>query len=41
LLACENGVASLEWLVCAFGFRERARWVDGTLSHGELEAGGG
>jgi PhnB protein len=33
----------MEWLTKAFGFRERARYTepDGTLSHGEMEAGGG
>src|SRR4030095_11013609 len=42
-LAYENGVAALEWLAAAFGFREVARQIakDGTLSHGEMECGGG
>jgi uncharacterized glyoxalase superfamily protein PhnB len=43
MLSYEDGVRALEWLVAAFGFRERARWTspDGRLEHGELEAGGG
>src|SRR5689334_10088107 len=43
MLAYEDGVAALEWLARAFGFRERARLVEesGRLSHGELEAGSG
>jgi uncharacterized glyoxalase superfamily protein PhnB len=43
MLADEDGVAALDWLARAFGFRERARLVeeDGRLSHGELEAGNG
>jgi PhnB protein len=43
MIAYEDGVAALEWLANAFGFRERARWVgpDGVLSHGEMEAGQG
>jgi uncharacterized glyoxalase superfamily protein PhnB len=43
MLAYEDGVAALDWLVGAFGFRERARWLDadGRLSHGEVEAGDG
>jgi PhnB protein len=43
MIAYEDGVAALEWLADAFGFRERARWVgpDGVLSHGEMEAGRG
>jgi uncharacterized glyoxalase superfamily protein PhnB len=43
MIAYENGVAALEWLAKAFGFREITRMVepDGTLSHGEMEAGDG
>lgn len=43
MIAYEDGVAALEWLTEAFGFRERARQVgpDGRLSHGEMEAGDG
>ncbi|HKX27506.1 MAG TPA: VOC family protein [Blastocatellia bacterium] len=43
MLAYEDGVAALEWLGRAFGFRERARMLgpDGSLSHGEMEAGTG
>ncbi len=43
MISYENGVAALEWLARAFGFRERTRMVgpDGTLGHGEMEAGDG
>jgi uncharacterized glyoxalase superfamily protein PhnB len=43
MIAYEDGVAALEWLANAFGFRERARQIgaDGKLSHGEMEAGAG
>jgi len=43
MLAYEEGIAALEWLAKAFGFRERARQIgpDGTLAHGEMEAGDG
>lgn len=43
MLAYEDGVAALDWLSKAFGFRERTRLVgeDGTLGHGELELGKG
>lgn len=43
MISYEDGVAALEWLVKAFGFRERTRMCDaaGRLMHGELEAGGG
>jgi len=43
MIAYENGVAALEWLAKAFGFRESARQIgaDGELSHGEMEAGDG
>lgn len=41
MLAYENGLAAMDWLIAAFGFVEKARWVDeeGRLSHGELQAG--
>jgi uncharacterized glyoxalase superfamily protein PhnB len=43
MIAYEDGIAALEWLAQAFGFRERTRMVDqdGRLSHGELQAGDG
>ena len=43
MLAYEDGVAALEWLVAAFGFQERERWLGpkGELTHGELQAGDG
>ncbi len=42
MLAYENGPAAMDWLVKAFGFRERDRRVeDGRLTHGELDTGGG
>jgi PhnB protein len=43
MIAYEDGVAALEWLARAFGFRERARMLgkDGRLAHGEMEAGDG
>jgi uncharacterized glyoxalase superfamily protein PhnB len=43
MLAYEDGAAALDWLVSAFGFRERTRYAepDGTISHGELEVGDG
>jgi len=43
MIAYEDGVAAMDWLATAFGFRERTRMTgpDGTLSHGELEAGDG
>ena len=43
MIAYEDGIAALEWLVSAFGFRERARICDpsGRLMHGELEVGDG
>ncbi|HEU4653588.1 MAG TPA: VOC family protein [Steroidobacteraceae bacterium] len=43
MISYEDGVAALEWLAKAFGFRERTRMCDaaGRLMHGELEAGGG
>lgn len=42
MLAYADGVAALEWLAQAFGFRERARALQGgRLSHGEMETGSG
>ncbi len=45
MIAYEDGLAAIDWLSRAFGFREReeARQVspDGTLSHAEMEAGNG
>lgn len=43
MLSYEDGPGAMDWLVRAFGFRERVRMLDGTgrLTHGELEAGGG
>lgn len=43
MISYEDGIAALEWLRKAFGFRETARFAtpDGTLSHGEMEAGKG
>lgn len=43
MISYENGIAALEWLAAAFGFRERTRMTgpDGRLSHGEMEVGDG
>ncbi len=43
MISYENGVAALEWLAEAFGFRELERMIgpDGSLAHGEMEAGEG
>jgi PhnB protein len=43
MLSYQDGIAALEWLARAFGFRERERmtWPDGTLSHGEMDTGDG
>jgi uncharacterized glyoxalase superfamily protein PhnB len=43
MLSYEDGVAALDWLAKAFGFRERTRLLgpDGKLAHGEMEAGDG
>ena len=42
MLAYRDGPAAMDWLIGAFGFVERERWIDdeGRLSHGELSAGG-
>ena len=39
MISYEDGIAALEWLASAFGFRETARLAgpDGRLSHGEME----
>lgn len=41
MISYEDGVAALEWLARAFGFRERASermlWPDGRLAHGEMQ----
>jgi PhnB protein len=43
ILSYEDGVAALDWLSRAFGFRERMRMLtkDGRLAHGEMETGNG
>jgi uncharacterized glyoxalase superfamily protein PhnB len=43
MLSYEDGIAALEWLTKAFGFRERQRLTgpDGRLAHGEMAAGDG
>lgn len=43
MISYEDGIAALEWLHSAFGFRETARLTtpDGKLSHGEMETGNG
>ena len=43
MISYEDGIAALEWLRKAFGFRETTRLTtpDGRLSHGEMEAGDG
>jgi PhnB protein len=43
MLSYENGVAALEWLARAFGFREISRMTapEGRLAHGEMKAGDG
>ena len=43
MISYEDGIAALEWLRRAFGFRETARRTtpDGKLSHGEMAAGNG
>jgi PhnB protein len=41
MLAYEDGNAAMDWLINAFGFSERERWLgdDGLLAHGELAVG--
>src|SRR5262245_52722788 len=43
MISYENGMAALDWLGRAFGFRETVRLAapDGRLSHGEMAAGDG
>src|SRR5262245_28187891 len=43
MISYEDGVAALEWLANAFGFRETSRLIgqDGNLSHGEMKTSGG
>jgi len=43
MLSYEDGIAALDWLSKAFGFRERARVVDseGRLGHAEMETDAG
>ena len=43
MISYEDGIAALDWLATAFGFREetRMRGEDGRLSHGEMTAGDG
>jgi uncharacterized glyoxalase superfamily protein PhnB len=42
MLAYENGPEAMDWLIRAFGFREKDRRVEnGRLTHGELDTGGG
>jgi uncharacterized glyoxalase superfamily protein PhnB len=43
MISYEDGIAALEWLRNAFGFRETARLTtsDGRLSHGEMKVGDG
>jgi uncharacterized glyoxalase superfamily protein PhnB len=42
MISYENGPAAMDWLIRAFGFRERDRRLEnGRLSHGELDTGGG
>jgi len=42
MIAYEHGPAAMDWLIKAFGSRERDRRVkDGRLTHGELDTGGG
>ena len=43
MISYEDGVAALEWLHRAFGFRETARHTtpEGILAHGEMKAGNG
>jgi len=43
MLSYEDGIAALEWLAKAFGFREKTRLMgpNGRLAHGEMAAGDG
>ena len=43
MIAYENGLAAMDWLAEAFGFKETTRMLgnEGALAHGEMETGGG
>ena len=43
MISYQDGLAALDWLARAFGFRERARMIgaNGQLAHGEMETGQG
>jgi uncharacterized glyoxalase superfamily protein PhnB len=43
MIAYEDGLAAIDWLVRAFGFREQLRYTedDGTVTHAELATEGG
>jgi uncharacterized glyoxalase superfamily protein PhnB len=43
MISYEDGVAALDWLAKAFGFRELTRMIgpEGRLAHAEMDAGGG
>ncbi len=43
MIAYRDGARAMDWLATAFGFQERARWLDddGVLMHGEMAAGRG
>jgi uncharacterized glyoxalase superfamily protein PhnB len=43
MISYEDGQAAMAWLARAFGFRERMRMKDpdGSLAHGEMDAGDG
>src|SRR4051794_2452975 len=43
MIAYRDGSRAMEWLTAAFGFQERARWLDddGVLGHGEMATGRG
>ncbi len=42
MLSYEDGDAAMDWLIRAFGFVEKERWLDesGRLTHGELSIAG-
>lgn len=43
MLTYADGPAAMDWLAEAFGFEERARWLDdeGRVDHGEMSSGDG
>lgn len=43
MISYEDGIAALDWLANAFGFRELTRMIgpEGRLAHAEMDAGGG